>query len=180
MSLGRQGQEMKIPHTQPFLGPEEGGSQDGTKANCLAPVLKVANHPSIPSCVPRQKEPTSWATLAQSTPHSLAVSPQARRDLEMRCLSYTGPATVSGGEGVSSSHSSCRDVRLSLHCPLALAARDLPPAQGGAAASGMGDSTSLPAGFGAAAEAQVCEGSAGLLLAAEEAGVAEAWAARSR
>lgn len=130
--------------------------------------------------MPWQKEPTFWATPPQSTPHSLVVSPQARRVLEMRRVSYTGPATVSGGEGVSSSRSGCRDVRLSLHCPLALAAQDLPPAQGGAAASGTGDSTSLPAGFWLAAEAQVCEGWAGLLLAAEEVGVAEAWAARSR
>lgn len=47
-----------------------------------------------------------------------------------------------------------------------------------AAASGMGDSTSLPAGFLIAVEAQVCEGSAVLLP--DDAEVAEAWAARSR
>lgn len=49
-----------------------------------------------------------------------------------------------------------------------------------AAASGTADSTSLPAGFFAAVEAQVCEGSAGLLLDVEMEEAAEVWAARSR
>lgn len=66
---------------------------------------------------------------------------------------------------------------LPLHCPLALAGQNLPPT--GATASGMGDSTSLPAGFFTALDVQVCEGSARLQLDAEVE-VAEAWAARSR
>lgn len=50
-----------------------------------------------------------------------------------------------------------------------------------AAASGTGDSTSLPAGVFAAVEAQVCEGSSGLQLHEEQVEeAAEAWAARSR
>lgn len=49
-----------------------------------------------------------------------------------------------------------------------------------AAASGTGDSTSLPADFFAPVEAQVCEGSSGLQQQEEVEEVAEAWAARSR
>lgn len=93
----------------------------------------------------------------------------------MRSLSYTGPPQfLEERELVLHTQARGMDVRLSLHYPLR---RICFPHS--AAASGMGDSSSLPAGFQVAAEAQLCDGSAELLLGAEVE-AAEAWAARSR
>lgn len=108
--------------------------------------------------------------LLQSAPHSPLVSPQPQV-LEVRSLSHTEPTAVSGERECFTSR---MQERVSLHCPLALVG------QNRAAASGTADSTSLPAGFFAAVEAQVYEGSAGLLLDVEVEEVAEVWAARSR
>lgn len=92
----------------------------------------------------------------------------------MRSLSYTGPPQYLEDREFFTLKLGGMDVRLSLHYPLR---RICFPHR--AAASGMGDSTSLPAGFQVAVEAQLCEGSAELLLGTDVE-VAKAWAARSR
>lgn len=94
----------------------------------------------------------------------------------MRSLSYTGPTTVSGGQGVLRTQAAGMSICPSTILSHLLRRMCLPHR---AAASGMGDSTSLPAGFLVTVEAQVCDGSAGLLLDAD-AEVAKAWADRSR
>lgn len=115
--------------------------------------------------------------LPQSAPHSPLVSPQPQV-LEVRSLSHTEPTAVSEKR-------ECFTPRRQERIPSPftvlwhLSGRTGLPHR--AAASGTADSTSLPAGFFAAVEAQVCEGSAGLPLDVEmEEAAAEVWAARSR
>lgn len=134
----------------------------------LCVCLDEKNIPAVPPLTPSFPRAPHTASLS-------ALSPRSRK--EVRSPPTLSPPQLSGGEGVL--HTQAAGTIRPFHCPLALAGQG-PAFHTGAAASGTGDSTSLPTGFSLSVKAQVCEGSAWMLLDAEEEEVAEAWAARSR